>query len=42
MSVPAPVLFDLHGAMAHHSLNDTLPRAELFQRGLPEDRPDAP
>jgi len=36
MSAPALVLF------AHHSLNDTLLRAELLQRGLLEDRPDAP
>lgn len=30
------------GLSAHHYLNDTLLRAELFQRGLLEDRPDAP
>lgn len=30
------------GLSAHHYLNDTLLRAELLQRGLLEDRPDAP
>lgn len=30
------------GLSAHHYLDDTLLRAELFQRGLLEDRPDAP
>ncbi len=30
------------GLSAHHYLNDTLLRAELFQRGLLEDRHDAP
>jgi len=30
------------GLSAHHYLNDTLLREELFQRGLLEDRPDAP
>jgi glucose-1-phosphatase len=30
------------GLSAHHYLNDTLLRAELFQRGLLENRPDAP
>lgn len=30
------------GLSAHHYLNDTLLRAELFRRGLLEDRPDAP
>ncbi len=30
------------GLSAHHYLNDTLLRAELFQRGLLEDQPDAP
>lgn len=30
------------GLSAHHYLNDTLLRAELFQRGLLEDPPDAP
>jgi len=30
------------GLSAHHYLNDTLLRVELFQRGLLEDRPDAP
>lgn len=30
------------GLSAHHYLNDTLLRAELFQRGLLEERPDAP
>jgi glucose-1-phosphatase len=30
------------GLSAHHYLDDTLLRAELFQRGLLEDQPDAP
>jgi putative hydrolase of the HAD superfamily len=30
------------GLSAHHYLNDTLLRAELLQRGLLEERPDAP
>jgi putative hydrolase of the HAD superfamily len=30
------------GLSAHHYLNHTLLRAELFRRGLLEDRPDAP
>jgi hypothetical protein len=42
MSAPALVLFDLDHVPVHHSLNQTLLRTELFQRGLLEDRPDAP
>lgn len=42
MSVAAPIQVDLDGVLTHRTLNHTLPRAQLFQRGLLEDRYDAP